>query len=184
MLCNDYKTVYSDRKTLALCVKSDGTVLVRAPYGTPEKIIGEFVEKNSLWLQKAKKKAEDKKEIRKEADSEEEKALRRKAKELLPMKVEHYSALIGVCPTRITITRARTRFGSCSGKNSISFSFYLMRYPEEAIDYVVVHELCHILHHDHSKKFYKEIEKILPDYKKREKLLRTYSGENPRQENI
>ncbi|MBQ3537483.1 MAG: M48 family metallopeptidase, partial [Clostridia bacterium] len=88
-----------------------------------------------------------------------------------------------VTPLRITVTGAKTRFGSCSGKNSISFSFYLMRYPEEAVDYVVVHELCHIIHHNHSAAFYKEVEKILPDYKRREKILRTYTGKAPGQEN-
>ena len=92
---------------------------------------------------------------------------------MLPGKVQYYSSLIGVTPGGITVTGARTRFGSCSGKNNLSFSFYLMRFPEEAIDYVVVHELCHILQHNHGKEFYKEIEKILPDYKEREKLLRS-----------
>ena len=60
----------------------------------------------------------------------------------LPPKIEHYAALMGVHPTRVTITGARTRFGSCSGRNAISFSWRLMQYPEEAIDYVVVHELA------------------------------------------
>lgn len=184
MYYKDFEVVYSKRKTIALCVRRDGTVLVRAPYATSQKTIKDFVEKNSLWLQRAKKKVEDKKEIRRDATPSEEATLRKKAKEILPVKVNYFSSFIGVVPTKITVTGARTRFGSCSGKNSISFSFYLMRYPEEAIDYVVVHELCHILHHNHSKEFYKEIEKILPDYKERERLLRTYNGEDPKQENI
>ena len=167
-----YSIVFSKRKTLSLQVKADGTVTVRAPVGTKQKIIEDFVDKNSAWLEKTKKKMLSKQELFREASSEEERELRKKAKAVLPEKISRYSSLIGVMPTRITITGARTRFGSCSGKNSISFSFYLMRFPEEAIDYVVVHELCHIKHHDHSKEFYKEIEKILPDYKQREKLLR------------
>ncbi len=182
MYKEEYEIIYSKRKTIALCVKSDGKVVVRAPLKTSKKAIEEFVEKNSLWLEKAKNKVEEKKEIRKDASPEEEAVLRQKAKEILPVKVKYYGSLIGVSPARITVTGARTRFGSCSGKNSISFSFYLMRYPEEAIDYVVVHELCHILHHNHSKEFYKEIEKILPDYKQREKILRNYKGNDPKQE--
>ncbi len=182
MLSDKFEVIYSKRKTIALCVRADGSVVVRAPLRTSDKVIRDFVEKNSLWLQKAKKRAEDKKEIRSTASTEEEKLLRQKAKEILPRKVEMYSSLAGVSPERITITGAKTRFGSCSGKNTISFSFYLMRYPEEAIDYVVVHELCHIIHHNHSKEFYKEIEKILPDYKEREKLLRNFTGYIPGQE--
>ncbi|MBR3595512.1 MAG: M48 family metallopeptidase [Clostridia bacterium] len=168
----EYEIIYSKRKTVGICVKPDGSVVVRAPVGTSEKYIRETVDSHAQWIEKAKKKLEGRKEKLSAASFEEEKLLRRKAKEILPEKVRFYGDILGVSPSRITVTGAKTRFGSCSGKNSISFSFYLMRYPEKAIDYVVVHELCHILHHNHSKEFYKEIEKILPDYKEREKLLR------------
>lgn len=167
----EYKIVYSKRKSLAIQVTPDGAVLIKAPKGTPKKSIEEAVIRHSEWIEKTKEKVLGKEIGMKEASAEEEKLLRKRAKEILPGKVKYYSDLLGVTPTRITITGARTRFGSCSGKNGISFSFYLMRFPEEAIDYVVVHELCHIIHHNHSKEFYKEIEKILPDYKERKKLL-------------
>ena len=72
----------------------------------------------------------------------------------------------------ITITGARKRFGSCSGKNRLSFSWRLMDYPPAAIDYVVVHELAHIRHHNHSPAFYELVASVLPDYKKRQALLR------------
>ena len=86
--------------------------------------------------------------------------------------VADLAAEMGVSYTSITVTSAKTRWGSCSGKNAISYTFRLLYCPREVIDYVVVHELCHILQHNHSNEFYKEIEKILPDYKEREKLLR------------
>ena len=166
-----YNVVYSKRKTLAIQVTSDGEVVVRAPKNTSEGHIEQALRKYAPWIEKTKEKLENKEYSMKEASKEEEKLLRERAKEILPEKVRYYSPLIGAVPNRITITGARTRFGSCSGKNNISFSFYLMRFPEEAIDYVVVHELCHIIHHNHSKEFYNEIEKILPDYKKRKALL-------------
>ncbi|MBE6791775.1 MAG: M48 family metallopeptidase [Ruminococcaceae bacterium] len=167
----EYKIIYSKRKSLAIQVTPDGEVLVKAPKNTPKKNIEETVKKYSDWIEKTQKKVLGKDIGMKKASAEEEKLLRKKARELLPEKVNYYSDLLGVTPTRLTVTGARTRFGSCSGKNSISFSFYLMRFPEDAIDYVVVHELCHMIHHNHSKEFYKEIEKILPDYKRRKKLL-------------
>ncbi|MBR2411272.1 MAG: M48 family metallopeptidase [Clostridia bacterium] len=167
----EYKIIYSKRKSLAIQVTPDGEVLVKAPKNTPKKNIEETVKKYSDWIEKTQKKVLGKDIGMKKASAEEEKLLRKKARELLPEKVNYYSDLLGVTPTRLTVTGARTRFGSCSGKNGISFSFYLMRFPEDAIDYVVVHELCHIIHHNHSKEFYKEIEKILPDYKRRKKLL-------------
>ena len=79
---------------------------------------------------------------------------------------------MGLRPAGITITGARTRFGSCSSKRRISFSFRLMQYPCEAIDYVVVHELAHLRHMNHSAQFYALIEQYMPDYKARRALLK------------
>ena len=96
----------------------------------------------------------------------------RLAKETLPGKVEHYGRIMGLRPTGLTITGARKRFGSCSAKNRICFSWRLMQYPEEAVDYVVVHELAHIRHKDHSRNFYACVEEVLPDWRERRQLLR------------
>lgn len=75
-------------------------------------------------------------------------------------------------PTGLKITSARTRFGSCSGKNSICFSWRLMDYPEPAIDNVVVHELAHIAHKNHGPQFWALVERYLPDYRARRAMLR------------
>ena len=88
------------------------------------------------------------------------------------MRVDYWSDIMGLTPTGLKITSARTRFGSCSGKNSLCFSWRLMQYPREAIDYVVVHELAHIRHHDHSPAFYALIERYMPDWRERMKLLK------------
>ena len=79
---------------------------------------------------------------------------------------------MGVDYGHISITSAKTRFGSCSSKGNIAFSYRLMLYPEAAVDYVVVHELAHRKEMNHSRAFYKLIEEILPDYKQRRKLLK------------
>ncbi len=139
--------------------------MVRAPYGCSDAFILEFVQKHQDWIQKhqAKHRVYTEEEIR---------ALRAKAKAYLPERVAYYAPLMGVKPTGIKITAARTRYGSCSPRNSICFSLYLMEKSERAIDYVVVHELAHILRRDHSPAFYKIIEKTLPDYKSRIKELK------------
>ena len=79
---------------------------------------------------------------------------------------------MGVEYGSVKITSAQKRFGSCSGKNNICYSYILMQYPIEAIEYVVVHELAHTVHHDHSRDFYNLIAEYMPDYKQREKLLK------------
>ncbi len=168
-----YEIVRSRRRTVALEVTREGRVLVRAPLRMPQGEIKRFVASHAAWLEKAQAKVTARQAAHPPLTEQETAALRQRAKELLPDRVAHYAAIMGVTPTSVKITSARTRFGSCSGKNGICFSLYLMQYPEEAIDYVVVHELAHIRHHDHSPAFYAEVAKVLPDYKERMKLLKT-----------
>lgn len=168
-----YEIVRSRRRTVALEVTREGRVLVRAPLRMPQGEIKRFVASHAAWLEKAQAKVAARQAAHPPLTEQETAALRQRAKELLPDRVAHYAAIMGVTPTSVKITSARTRFGSCSGKNGICFSLYLMQYPEEAIDYVVVHELAHIRHHDHSPAFYAEVARVLPDYKARMKLLKT-----------
>lgn len=94
------------------------------------------------------------------------------AKSYIDEKVQFYSRLVGVTPSAVRVGNASTRWGSCSGKNSLNFTWKLILAPEKAVDYVIVHELCHILQHNHSPWFWKEVQRVLPDYKERELLLR------------
>ena len=80
--------------------------------------------------------------------------------------------LTGLSPTGVRITSARTRFGSCTLKNALNFSLFLMEYSAGAVDYVVLHELCHIRHKNHSRDFYALVARYMPDYKKYVKELR------------
>ena len=86
--------------------------------------------------------------------------------------MEYYSDIMNLKPTGVKITKAKKRFGSCNDKNSLCFSCFLMSYPMEAVDYVVVHELAHIKHHNHGREFYDLIRSYMPDYKEREKILK------------
>ena len=168
-----YEIVRSRRRTVALEVTREGRVLVRVPLRMPQGEIERFVASHAAWLEKAQAKVAARQAAHPPLTEQEIAALRQRAKEVLPGRVAHYAAIMGVTPTSVKITSARTRFGSCSGKNGICFSLYLMQYPEAAIDYVVVHELAHIRHHDHSPAFYAEVAKVLPDHKERMKLLKT-----------
>jgi predicted metal-dependent hydrolase len=103
--------------------------------------------------------------------AEEIAALRARAQEALPPRVAYYGARMGLRPNGVRITAARTRFGSCSGKDVLCFSCFLMRYPPEAVDLVVVHELCHIRVKNHGPAFYALLGSVLPDYRERKKLL-------------
>ena len=167
----NYKLIRSKRKTTAIEITKGCEIIVRAPLFQSQEVIENFIREKSVWIEKALKKQslrQDKFSIT-EQEAERLKAL---AKKIIPQKVEYFSSLTGLVPTAVKITSAKTRFGSCSGKNSICFSLYLMQYPDEAIDYVVLHEIIHIKHHNHSKRFWNELEKHMPDYKKRRQLLK------------
>ena len=167
-----YEIIRSDRRTVALEVTRDGRVLVRAPRRMSEKEIERFVASHEEWLQKALEKQQERQEKMPEPDEAERQRCIALAKATIPPLVDSYARRMGVAPTGITITGAQTRFGSCSPKNRLSFSWRLMRYPAEAVEYVVVHELAHIRHKNHGREFYAFIASVLPDYKEREKLLR------------
>ena len=95
-----------------------------------------------------------------------------KAVQVFVAKVEHYAPIVGVTYGRITIRNQKTRWGSCSAKGNLNFNVALMRAPIEVLDYIVVHELCHRRHLDHSREFWDDVEKVIPDYRIHEKWLK------------
>ena len=168
----EYTVIRSRRRTMALQVTRDAQVVVRAPVHAPQQEIHRFVAEHEDWLRKQIARQEQRLSSHPPRSREEQETLRQKAKETLPPLVRQWARQIGVEPAGVKITSARTRFGSCSGKNSLCFSLYLMEYPPDAIEAVVVHELAHIRHHDHSPAFYAEVEKYLPDWRIRRELLK------------
>ena len=167
-----YEVIRSDRRTVALEITRDGRVLIRAPKRMPQQDIDAFFAKHQDWLQEHLDRQQHWQQTHPEPTAEEQRAMIVRAKELLPRKVAHYGAMMGLSPAGITITSARTRFGSCSPKNRLCFSWRLMAYPEEAIDYVVVHELAHLVHRNHGPAFHALVESILPDHRNRRALLK------------
>ncbi len=170
----EYRLIRSSRRTLALEVTPELEVLVRAPQRLPQRQIDRFVEQHQAWIQQklaAQQHRRDKAPDR-DITPEQEQELRRRAKELLPERVAHYAALMGVTPAGVKITGAKKQLGSCNGKNSLCFSWRVMLYPPQAIDYVVVHELAHVRHHNHSRDFWAFVAQTLPDYRQRQALLR------------
>ena len=161
----EYELVRSKRKTLAVQVTREGRVIVRAPLRLAKYRIERFVAEHTDWIARALADQQSRRAAHPEPDEAKQAELIRRAKIELPPKVQHYAQLMNLYPAGLKITSARTRFGSCSGKNSICFSWRLMDYPEPAIDYVVVHELAHRREMNHSKAFWKIVEQYKPNYK-------------------
>ena len=166
-----YELIRSDRKTLGLQVR-DGRVIVRAPRRVTQKQIDAFVREHADWIEGALSRQAAKKAAHPEPTAEQRADLIRKAKQILPQRVAYWSDRMGLYPTQIKITSAKTRFGSCGSNGHICFSWRLMQYPPEAIDYVVVHELAHLKHMTHSAAFHALVARYLPDHRQRRALLK------------
>lgn len=169
--------IRSKRKTVAIQVKPDLQIVVRAPFGMTKKEIDNILKDNAAWIEKhialAREKAERQKnqEIKKLTD-EEIRELADRALKHIPGRVAYFAEKIGVSYGRITIRNQKTRWGSCSSKGNLNFNCLLMLAPPTVLDYVVVHELCHRKEMNHSKAFWAEVEKVLPDYKTYVKWLK------------
>lgn len=169
----EYTVIRSRRRTLALQVTREAQVVVRAPMHASREEIHRFVSAHEDWLAAHITRQAQHLAQHPPLSPQEQEHLRQKARQLLPPLVHQWAQHMGVEPTGMKITSARSRFGSCSGKNSLCFSLYLMEYPPQAVEAVVVHELAHILHKNHGPDFYALVRQTLPDYDARIRLLRS-----------
>jgi predicted metal-dependent hydrolase len=101
---------------------------------------------------------------------------KKQARAVLAERVELFARKYGFEVEKVRISSARTRWGSCSAKQTLSFTWRLVMAPPEVIDYVVVHELCHLRELNHSKAFWAQVESILPGYKAQRKWLKVNGG--------
>lgn len=102
---------------------------------------------------------------------------RRQATETIAQRIAHYAPAVGCKPTRLVIRDQRTRWGSCSARGTISINWRLLLAPYEVMDYVVIHELCHLLQRNHSVHFWREVERVMPSYEQHTRWLRERGGE-------
>lgn len=167
--------IRSNRRSIAIEIKPDLTVIVRAPLRMPMQDIDRFIEEKRWWIEKHIAEIEERggQMVEPKFTSEEISELADKALAYIPGRVKHFASIMGVTYSRITIRNQKTRWGSCSAKGGLNFNCLLMLAPTEVIDYVIVHELCHRKEMNHSKRFWSEVSSVLPDYKKQEKWLKT-----------
>jgi len=180
-LRKEIKVIRSNRKTIALEIRKDLSIVVRAPYGMSSSQIEKFILEKSEWIDRNLIKMQERIEVASEEKDEalnerftdvKIKELAIKAREIIPVKTAFFAQKIGVTYGKITIRCQVSRWGSCSAKGNLNFNCLLMSAPEYVLDYVVVHELCHRKQMNHSPKFWAEVEKIMPDYKEARKWLR------------
>ena len=159
-----YKLIRSSRKTIAIQITPAGEVVVRCPGRMRTQDVQRFVESKADWIRAHLAKFENRPAPQPFTQAE-IKALADKALQYIPGRVKHFAPMVGVTYGGITIRNQRTRWGSCSSKGNLNFNCLLMLLPPEIIDYVVVHELCHLKEMNHYPKFWAQVERILPNYR-------------------
>ncbi len=173
---------HSNRSTVRVEVKSNTSIEIDVPKDMSRDTVERFINEQRLFVDQRpgsvttwrvelptrKRAAKKSSSGFSERELDELKAC---AREAIPKRVAELALLLGVTYNDIRIKAQKTRWGSCSSKNNLNFNCLLMLCPDEVRDYVIIHELCHLKHLDHSKKFWAEVERYCPSYKAQDKWL-------------
>ncbi len=178
----NFEIIRSGRKTVSIEIKRDMRVIVRAPARMRQKDIEKFIEEKMPWIEKHLELMRQRRATEAEigpiepftAAQIEELAAR--ALDTIPPRVAELAEIVGVTYGRITIRNQVSRWGSCSAKGNLNFNCLLMLCPERVVDYVIIHELCHRRHMNHSSDFWAMVEKYCPDLKESKAWLRDMGG--------
>lgn len=171
-------TIAQSRRSrrIAIAVKPSGEVRLSFPVSVSLRRALAFLNSKTEWVSAAQQRMAKKSVARPTFTSAQIEELRREAKKVLPPKVEQFARMFGFRYNRVAIRAVRSKWGSCTSENNISLSLYLMTLPEHLIDYVIIHELCHTVHHNHSAKFHSLLNKHLDGREKElHRELRGYS---------
>jgi len=160
-------------KYLSVTIKPDRTIRVAVPKGVSLTTAGKFLQSKIPW---AKKHLNELQKLQQDCPRTNLPAINKtKAKTLLTMRLNYLARKYGFTYNTLFIRNQRTRWGSCSSRNNISLNMNLVRLPQELRDYVILHELVHTKHKNHSRRFWTELDKLVGDAKRLEKEMKKYS---------
>lgn len=169
----------SKRKSAAIKITADMQIVVFVPLYVSNNEIERMVISKSKWIDEHMLKVQSTIDERSKLEKitfEQVKELADQAVEYIPKRVKYYAEKENFVYNKITIKNLVSRWGSCSTKGNLNFNCLLMLTPDYVIDYIVVHELCHLREMNHSEKFWAEVEKIMPDYRRAELWLKQNGG--------
>lgn len=172
----DCELIRSARRTIAVQVGESGRVIVRAPMRMPKREIDAFVAAQGEWIRRHREQMRAREAARETIALTPERVstLMEKGRQVLPKLVWQWAEILGVTPAGITLTNAATRWGSCGANRRVCFSIRALALPERCLEYVVVHELAHLVEHNHSARFYAVVERALPDWRERTAEIREF----------
>ncbi len=169
-----YKLRRSKRaRLMRISVSCDAGVVVTVPWFMPQNRLEDFIYKKSSWiLEKLKFISKYKDRPRLQASASEYRQLKFQARVLAEEKVSYWNQFYGFSFNRISIKNQKTRWGSCSRKGNLNFHYKIVHLSPELLDYLIVHELCHLKEMNHSAGFWELVGRTIPDYKFLRKQLR------------
>ncbi len=169
----EYNLKRSNRKTISVEISREAEIIVRAPLKMKKTDIEAFLQSKSEWIDKHLASMKEKlASVPRKLTEEEKNELKKNAKIVIAPRVEKFALRMGISYEKITIKLQKTRFGSCSTHHNLNFNALVALMPSDILDYVIVHELAHLKQMNHSVAFWKEVEKIIPDYKNKRKWLK------------
>ena len=162
-----YELIRAKIKNLYIYIK-EGKVIVKAPMKLKEENIYKFVDKKAKWIYQNIKKEKEKIKLEEKIEQKDIDRLEL----IVKNSIEKYSKLLKTKPNKVRIKDLKYAWGSCSSNKNISINMKLANKNEKTIEYVVLHEMCHLKHMNHSKKFWNLVEKYMPEYKEHKKMLK------------
>lgn len=178
-----YTLIRSDRRSYSVSIDPDGAITVRVPLRATQKEISHLLIEKRIWIVTRYLEVQEQLRSRPVSDltDAQRSALEQRyiaaAKEYFPKRASYFLQFTGGSYNRITIRDQKTRWGSCSARGTLSFNWRLMLAPPAILDYVVVHELCHLTHMNHSAAFWEKVESVYPDYRTARKWLKDHGRE-------
>ena len=148
-------------KKISISVRPEGSIRISLPAYLPYSAGLSFFETKREKVREIRNRLAARAESRPQLSEQEILALRKLAKAWLPARLEMLASRYGFAFGRVAIKNNRTNWGSCSARNNINLNLHLMRLPEHLRDYVILHELCHLRHHDHGENFHRLLEQLL-----------------------
>ena len=175
----DIVLIRSDRRSFAIEIDRDKKIKVRVPRRASKAQIEGLLKEKQDWILRTLDKIDKRNAIEKSEENqieklepEEVKKLKKEARNHLASLTEYWAEKIGVSYGRISIRGQKTRWGSCSSKGNLNYNYLLVLCPDDVIEYVVIHELCHRIYMNHSKRFWEKIEEFCPNYRQARKWLK------------
>lgn len=171
----DYNLKRSKKaRNLRLTVNLEGNLTVTVPWLYPLWSARKFIRRKNDWILKNIEKFKNRKEssLLLKADKKDYEKLKEKARVLVYNKIAEFNKFYGFEYNRIAIRNQKSRWGSCSAKKNLNYNFRIVLLPEDLANYIIVHELCHLKEMNHSRRFWKLVERTIPNHKEARKQLR------------